>query len=66
MTSYSAGAGLLLVILVVAMIIGFPLVAIWAVNTLFGTTIAYTFTNWFAMLFLGAYFGGSRTSKSSS
>lgn len=29
-----------------------PLLSIWSVNTLFGTTIAYNFWTWFAALWL--------------
>jgi hypothetical protein len=36
-----------------------PLAAIWAVNTLFGFTIAYTFWNWLAVVVLTAFFGKS-------
>jgi uncharacterized membrane protein YphA (DoxX/SURF4 family) len=31
-----------------------PLAAIWALNTLFGLAIAYTFKTWLAALVLGA------------
>lgn len=34
-----------------------PLVVIWAVNTLFAMGIAYTFWNWLAVLVLTATFG---------
>ena len=34
-----------------------PLLAIWAINALFNTTIAYNFLNWFAMLLLLLMFG---------
>jgi len=30
-----------------------PLVTIWAINQLFGTSIAYTFLNWLATFWLG-------------
>lgn len=35
-----------------AAIIFGPLITIWAVNTLFGASIAYSFVNWFATLWL--------------
>ena len=35
-------------------LLGGPLLAIWAVNTLFGTGLGYTVTNWFAWLVLMA------------
>ena len=40
-------------------IIFWPLAAIWAVNQLFGFTIAYTFWNWLAVVVLTAFFGKS-------
>lgn len=36
-----------------------PLAAIWALNTLFGFTIAYTFWNWLAVVVLTAILGKS-------
>lgn len=36
-----------------------PLVVIWAVNTLFGIGIAYTFWTWLAVLVLTMTFGKS-------
>jgi hypothetical protein len=36
-----------------------PLVAIWALNTLFALGIAYTFWNWLAMVVLTSFFGRS-------
>lgn len=38
-----------LIVVVVA-----PFTSIWAVNTLFGTTIGYTFGTWFAALWISA------------
>lgn len=41
-------AGAVLIILVI--VIGLPLAAIWALNTLFATRIIFTFWTWLAML----------------
>ena len=50
---------ILLLILVIVMIAGSPLAAIWAVNTLFTLTIEYTLLNWFAAFILvGIVSGG--------
>jgi hypothetical protein len=49
--------GFLLIGIVVAVIIGWPLAIIWAVNSLFGLGIAYTFLNWVAVVVLTAAFG---------
>jgi hypothetical protein len=46
-----------LVVFLVVWIVLWPLAAIWAVNTLFGFTIAYTFWNWLAVVVLTAFFG---------
>jgi hypothetical protein len=48
---------ILFVVAVIALIVFWPLAAIWAVNTLFGFTIAYTFWNWLAVVVLTAFFG---------
>lgn len=45
----------LLALFVIALITAGPLLAIWSVNTLFATGIAYTFTNWVAMMLLLAF-----------
>ena len=44
----------------VALVIFGPLITIWAVNTLFGLTIPWTFDTWLATLILGAFFNRSR------
>ena len=41
-----------LILAVIFVIIFWPLVTIWAVNTLFGLGIAYTIWNWLAVLWL--------------
>ena len=48
-----------LVVFLIVWIALWPLAAIWAVNTLFGFTIAYTFWNWLAVVVLTAFFGKS-------
>ena len=50
---------ILSIILVIALLIGVPLAAIWAINTLFNLEIAYTLINWFAALILIAATSGS-------
>ena len=50
-------ATLTFVAIAFALIIFAPLAVIWALNTLFGLGIAYTFTNWVAMVILTATFG---------
>jgi len=49
--------------IVVLYIVFLPLAGIWALNTLFGLTIAYTFKTWMAALLLAGIVGG--TSKAS-
>lgn len=41
----------------IVLIIFAPLAVIWSLNTLFGLGIAYTFTNWLAMVILTGTFG---------
>lgn len=55
----------IVVLLVIALIILFPFAAIWALNTLFGLSIAYTFWTWLAAVVLMMVFGGSRVSTTS-
>ena len=47
----------------VALLLCFPLLVIWSVNTLFSLSIAYTFTNWFATIVLGIFIRGYKDSK---
>lgn len=49
--------GALGVLSIVALAILWPLVIIWAVNTLFAFGIAYTFWTWLAVLVLTISFG---------
>jgi len=52
-----------LVVAVIVLGILWPLVLIWAVNTLFGFGIAYTFLNWLAAFILILTFGKSTSSS---
>jgi hypothetical protein len=54
MQGLTAGA---IVLLVIGLIIFAPFFTIWAINTLFGLGIAYTFKTWCASLILTAAFG---------
>jgi len=45
------------VLLIILLIIFMPFAIIWAVNTLFGLGIAYTFWTWLATVILSAAFG---------
>lgn len=49
--------GTTLVLTVLAWVFLWPLAVIWALNTLFGMGIAYTFWNWLAMIVLTPIFG---------
>lgn len=55
----------LLALVVILIVVG-PLVSIWAVNTLFGTAIEYSFTTWLATAWLHVLLTGTavKTSKS--
>lgn len=48
--------------LAILMIIFWPFVIIWAMNTLFDLGIAYTFWTWLAMLVITATFGKAKIS----
>jgi hypothetical protein len=54
-----------LVLLVVVLAIFGPFVTIWALNTLFGLGIAYTFWTWLAVIFLGMFLKSRIGQKSS-
>jgi hypothetical protein len=45
------------VIAVLALVLFWPFALIWAVNTLFGTGIAYTFWTWLAAFIMMVAFG---------
>lgn len=57
--------GAFVIAIVVAIVIGGPLLIIWSINTLFAIGIAYTIKTWFAALVLGAVVGSSSTSSKS-
>lgn len=50
---------------ILTIIIGVPLVTIWALNTLFTLTIPYNVSTWFAVLWLSGILAGSKVSKKS-
>jgi hypothetical protein len=56
---------LIVILLVIALIVLFPLAVIWALNTLFALSIGYTFWTWLATVVLCMVVGGSRASYSS-
>lgn len=46
---------LIVLIILLGAILGFgPIITIWSLNTVFGTTIAYNFATWFGTLWLGS------------
>lgn len=53
----SAGTMVGLLIVAAALIVGWPLAVIWALNSLFAFGIAYSFLNWLAVVVLTATFG---------
>lgn len=56
----SDGVTIMMLLILLAFVIVFgPLAGIWAINTLFGLTIAYTFKTWLAALILGGVVGGT-------
>lgn len=50
----------LIVALVLFLIVLLPFMTIWALNTLFGLSIAYTFTTWLATAWIGLMIGARR------
>lgn len=54
-----------IVVLLVVLFLLSPLATIWAVNTLFGLGIAYTFKTWLAMFLLQAALAAGKTTKRS-
>lgn len=50
--SFNIFTGLVLVFFIL-LIIAYPFISIWALNTLFGLGIAYGFFEWLAMLWVG-------------
>ena len=61
---FITGMGAALIVFVIlamlALIIVGPFITIWAINTLFGFTIGYTFKTWFAMLVVHNVVSGGR------
>jgi len=53
------------IVLIIAAMIFLPLLAIWSVNTLFGTSIVFTIKTWFASLVLVGIVGGTSVSYES-
>lgn len=45
----------LLLILFIGILVGFPLAVIWGINTLFATSIPYTFWTWLSVVLLGKF-----------
>lgn len=52
-----------LVLLLIAVIVAVPFINIWAVNTLFGLGIGYTWSTWFASLILSSLVSGQSVVK---
>lgn len=50
--------GTALVVLAIAVLVFGPFISIWSLNTLFGTTIAYTWKTWLAIFWIGLWFVG--------
>lgn len=48
LTATTVAGGVLLGLLMVFVVVTFPLLLIWCLNTLFGLGIAYTFWTWLA------------------
>ena len=56
---FGVGALIGLVLFSIALIIGWPLVILWAINTLAGTSLSYSFFNWLAVLVLNLTIQGA-------
>ena len=52
------------IVLIIALVIFGPLVTIWALNTLFGLKIAFTFWTWLAMLWVQGSLAAMAVKKS--
>jgi hypothetical protein len=50
-------------VFVCAIVAAYPVLAIWAVNTLFGTSIAITLKTWLAAFVLMSIFGARAVNK---
>jgi hypothetical protein len=55
----------IIIAVVLAVLVFAPLAILWALNTLFGLGLSYTFTNWLATLILSSLLG-SKSAPSSS
>jgi hypothetical protein len=55
---FGVGALIGLALFGIALIIGWPLVILWAINTLAGTSLSYSFFNWLAVVVLNLSVGG--------
>ena len=51
------------VVIALLLLAVYPLAMIWATNTLFGLSIAYSFKTWLAALCLSGLFSSARISK---
>lgn len=55
---------LIVLIILLGAILGFgPIITIWSLNTVFGTTIAYNFATWFGTLWLCGIVAGAARSR---
>lgn len=52
-----------LILFLLAMVIAVPFINIWAINTLFGLGIAYTFWTWLASLIVTGLIRGDSLAK---
>lgn len=50
-------------LLIVAMVVCFPLISIWSVNTLFGTAIPFNLATWFGAAWLSAIVYGAQAAR---
>lgn len=58
MSTKGVATGVLIGLMLVLVAVVGPLLTIWALNTLFGLGIAYTFKTWLATMILGFVIGG--------
>lgn len=55
---FGIGALVGLILFGIALVIGWPLAILWAINTLAGTSLSYSFFNWLAVVVLNISVGG--------
>jgi len=60
MSTLGVGVGIAIIIGIAVVM---PLLYVWALNTLFGLTIAYSFENWCAVVLLQMFFHATITLK---